>query len=344
MNTALHTLRALLLTACLALPLVAHGCDAGTEEGGGGTSVCEPGETQTCVCPDGNGAQSCNTAGTGWDSCVCGGGGGGGGGGGADAGGADASGGGQDVDQPDPPEDTSGNGTPEVGPDCTPSAEKACDGDTLVWLDSCGAFQENIESCAPGGYCADGACVAGCTPHAEKRCVGNDVHWFDSCGAEEGPAEVCDDDEFCDGCQAEDDTCAKEGQCVKAVLTGTWHVTADPDTKDACGMGNATFLPVMMDLQVDGTTVTGHADILAFSIDYAGTLDGKHLTMTGTYSESETIMGQTITIDHTENYDVYFSDLETFSGTNEDSFVMALGAMLGDIPCSLYWTVTGVKQ
>ncbi|MDP6944979.1 MAG: hypothetical protein QF464_12575, partial [Myxococcota bacterium] len=340
MKTALIPLRTLLLAAGLALALPYAACDAGDASGTGG--VCDPGETQNCVCPDDTGAQSCNDTGTGWEPCVCTGGGVGGGGG-------DATAPGDAVDQPDavvtPKEDVAGPTSDTLGPDVTTSDVQACvpycvgkvpyscddegqavaaapcaddfhcslgtcapcegvagttcEGDKVVSFDACGEVVAELEDCTLVGYCSGGECVEACIPQHDKRCVGNDVYWFDSCGAEGGPAEVCADDEFCDGCQPEDAACSKEGQCVKAVLTGTWHVTADPDTKDACGMGPATFLPVMMDLQVDGTTVTGHADVLDFSIDYVGTLEGKHLTMTGTYSESETILGQTITIEQT---------------------------------------------
>lgn len=337
MNAVLCLVRSSLLLTALAFAVLAFACDSGD-----GAGVCAPGETQTCVCPDGSGAQSCTSAGSGWEACVCS----GGGNNNSDASVTEADATANttpDTGTANPP-DTPGGGTPDAGPAaCTPKADKACDGDTLVWLDSCGDFDENIESCAPAGYCSEGECIAACAHQAEKRCKGNDVYWFDSCGAEEGQAEACEPDEFCDGCDADDETCAKEGQCVKGVLTGTWQVTADPATKDACGMGNASFLPVMMDLEVVGTTVTGHADVLQFSIDYSGTIDGKHLTMTGYYTETSNVLGQTITVDHTEEYDVNFSDMDTFSGNNADSFVMALGA-LGDIPCTLYWSVTGVKQ
>ena len=159
MNTVRY---ALLMTLCLGLSLVAYGCDAG--DAAAGTSVCAPGETQVCVCPDGSGAQSCNTEGTGWDPCVC-------------------IGGYLPRSLPEPPQDATASGTPDTGPTCAPNAEKACEGDVLVWLDACGAFQENLEDCSAVGYCADGACVTACLPQHERRCKGNDVYWFDSCGA-----------------------------------------------------------------------------------------------------------------------------------------------------------------
>jgi len=328
MNASPTSTHPLLTSVCLALALVAFGCDSGTDEGAG-SNVCDPGITQECVCPGGNGAQSCNDDGSGWGDCTC----------------LDGNIGGTGTPDPTPDAVVSTHNPdttttpPDAGPECTLYAEMACEDDLLVWLDSCGVFHENVQDCKTVGYCSDGECVEACTPHAEKRCKGNHVFWFDSCAAEEGQAEECDPTEFCDGCQADDDTCSKEGQCVKAVLTGTWSVTASPDSKDACGMGPASFLPIMMDLQVDGTDVLGHAAVLDFDIDYVGTLDGKHLVMTGMYTETQTVIGQTITIDHTEQYDVYFTDLNTFSGNNADSFEFP---MIG--ACTLYWNVTGLKQ
>jgi len=54
----------LALGVCSSVTLGA--CD---DDGGGG--ACTPGETQACVCADGDGAQSCDDEGT-WGSCSCG--------------------------------------------------------------------------------------------------------------------------------------------------------------------------------------------------------------------------------------------------------------------------------
>jgi hypothetical protein len=46
--------------------------DATTDAGlAVGNPVCDPGQTQPCVCPEGEGAQSCNGEGTDWEPCVC---------------------------------------------------------------------------------------------------------------------------------------------------------------------------------------------------------------------------------------------------------------------------------
>ena len=317
--------RRLWLGAIGALMIVAVACDSADVA----ERICDPGATQACICPSAEGAQSCNEDGSGWETCVC----------------AES-----EPSRGVPVEDTtpdevidSGDATDtsETGDDasepsatCTPNAEKACEGDTLVWLDSCGVFQENIEDCAQVGYCSDGACVSACLPQHERRCKGNDVYWFDSCGSEGGQAEACAPDEFCEGCKPEDANCAKEGECVKATLSGTWLVTADPSSQSVMG-GDVPFLPAMVDLNIDGTDVTGYAEVGAYVINYVGTLTGKNLKMTGEYTESSALGD----VDHVEVYDVHFSDPETFSGLNSDTFsVPVFGEM------TIYWNLTGVKQ
>ena len=352
----------------LLLLLAPAGCDSGDASTGG---VCEPGATQTCVCPDASGAQSCNAAGTGWEACQCVG--GGGGGSSADATthpGDDDALSTTDATGTTTPDDAVGPGPDDCTPSCLggqpmlcdadgqqvvgdpcdpgtvcedgvcvdlpcePKASEGCDGDLLVWIDSCGQLGDTIEDCSAVGYCSNGECVEACLPQHEKRCVGNDVYWFDSCGSEGGQAEACDDDEFCDGCQPEDANCSKEGQCVKATLSGTWSVTANPSSQSVMG-GDVPFLPAMISLEVDGTDVTGYAEVGVYVIDYTGTLTGKNLKMTGEYVESSALGD----VNHVEVYDVHFSDPETFSGLNSDTFTLPV---LGDT--TIYWNVTGVKQ
>lgn len=312
-----------------ALALVSSGCDsAGVAE-----RVCDPGVTQACVCPSAEGAQSCNTEGSGWGACVC-----------AEGEGPGEGRGEVDAADQERGSDASAEGEPdrasepvtegEGDPSCTPKAERACEGDVLVWLDSCGGFQENIEDCAQVGYCAEGECVSACLPQHERRCKGNDVYWFDSCGSEGGQAEACAPDEFCEGCEPEDANCAKEGECVKATLTGTWLVSANPSSQSVMG-GDVPFLPAMVDVEVDGTAVTGYAEVGGYVINYVGTLTGKNLKMTGEYTESSALGD----VDHVEVYDVHFSDPENFSGLNSDTFTVPV---VGDM--TIYWNITGVKQ
>jgi hypothetical protein len=338
------------------------GCDNGAAADG----VCDPGATQTCVCPDGVGAQSCTGDGSGWRSCVCG--------DGASPSDGDAAGSSRAVDGGTVAISDGANG-PGPGTDaseCAPHCEgevpyicdsegeavaqapcgvdfychqgrcddcegvsfQTCEGDLLLAVDACGELGDTVQDCAEVGYCSEGACVTACLPQHERRCVGNDVYWFDSCGSEGGQAEACNAEEFCEGCQPEDANCSKEGHCVKATLSGTWSVSANPSSQSVLG-GDVPFLPAMVELQVDGTEVTGHAEVGIYVIDYVGTLTGKNLKMTGNYTESS-MLGD---VAHVEVYDVHFSDPSTFSGLNSDTFTVP---MVGDT--TIYWTVTGVKQ
>lgn len=59
----LHHVRSVVVA--LAWLVIALGCTSAPER------VCQPGATQRCVCSAGEGAQSCNTEGTGWLACSC---------------------------------------------------------------------------------------------------------------------------------------------------------------------------------------------------------------------------------------------------------------------------------
>ena len=360
MNALSFICRGALVCAFTLCTLQAAGCDSRAVS----DKVCDPGATQTCVCPDGEGAQSCNDAGSGWESCVCA--------GGTSRSDGDASGVSRAVDAGATTSSDTSSGPGGNPSECTPYCEGnvpytcssegdavpqtpcgvdfycnlgacescegvsflTCEGDLLVPVDACGQPGDAVQDCAEVGYCSDGACVTACLPQHERRCKGNDVYWFDSCGSEGGQAEACEPDEFCEGCQPEDANCSKEGECVKATLSGTWAVSANPSTQSVMG-GDVPFLPAMVDLQVDGTDVVGYAEVGAYVIDYVGTLTGKNLKMTGEYTEAS-LLGD---VQHVEVYDVHFSDPETFSGLNSDTFAVPV---IGET--TIYWTVTGLKQ
>lgn len=58
----------ILYLAALAAAIALSACDAD----GGNNPICAPGTTQSCICPGGaSGVQTCNSAGSGWDACVC---------------------------------------------------------------------------------------------------------------------------------------------------------------------------------------------------------------------------------------------------------------------------------
>ena len=301
------------------------------EASSGGAKICDPGVYQTCPCLDGTeGLQQCESSGAQWGDCSC------------------------DTSDPNPNDvvsdpgdgvvapgdvtgdvdDDHGNG-PDLGePQCTPQWEKVCNGDVIVWVDSCGTLGDTIESCAEIGYCSSGACVAACLPKAEERCSGNTIYWFDSCGEKESVSLACADDEFCVGCHEDDDLCSKEAQCAKGFFDGQWKITADPNTKDACGLGEATYFDLIVELTIDSNGVADAVgDVLEYDLHYTGTLTGKNLEMSATYSQSALGMS----IEHVEEIDVNFTSLETFEGVSSDSFNMLA-------PCTLYWNITGVKQ
>jgi hypothetical protein len=337
--------RALTLLFTLALACSLTACEAGSS----GPKICDSGVYQECPCADGTtGVQQCKDTGAEWGNCSC------------DAvvdpvpdagttdtvdtpdvigSGPDVIGSGPDVigSGPDVPVvDPDTHEPPDVGEECKPQWEKVCNGDIVVWVDSCGTLGDTIESCAEIGYCSSGACVEACLPKHEERCSGDSIYWFDSCGVKESVSLQCAEDEFCIGCHEDDDLCSKEAQCAKAFYNGEWKVSADPNTKDACGMGNSTYFDLVIDLTIheDGTA-EAFGDVLDYDLHYVGQLTGKNLEMIGTYSQ--TSMG--MTIDHEEVIDVDFTDLETFEGLSADTFVMPV---LGG--CTLYWNITGIKQ
>ena len=329
--------RALTLLFSLALACSLAACEAASS----GPKICDSGEYQECPCADGETeVQQCKDDGSGWGNCSC------------DPGGDPVPDAGTtdtvdtpDVTLPDPdgtlldPDvpvvDPDTHETPDDGGECQPQWEKVCNGDIVVWVDSCGMLGDTIESCAEIGYCSSGACVEACLPKHEERCSGNAIYWFDSCGAKESVSVACADDEFCVGCHEDDDLCSKDAQCAKAFYNGQWKISADPNTKDACGMGNSTYFDLTIDLTIheDGSA-EAFGDVLEYELHYVGQLTGKNLEMTGTYSQTSLGM----TIDHTEVIDVDFISLEIFEGLSADTFVMPV---LGG--CTLYWNITGVK-
>ena len=72
-------------------------------------------------------------------------------------------------------------------------------------------------------------------------------------------AEACAPDEFCEGCKPETPTARKkrmrEGDPERHVAQ-----TADPSSQSVMG-GDVPFLPAMVDLNIDGTDVTGYAEV-----------------------------------------------------------------------------------
>lgn len=319
----------------------------------GPRQVCEAEETRGCACAlgGGQGLETCSSSGSSWGDCLCG---------DVDAGPA-ADGGAVDasdcvatdttfaracyegavfwfdecgnkgdlIEACKLPEEACEEGICVTG--CVANDHEACEGNAVWWYDSCGNKGTLVESCPENTVCANDACVASCTPHAEQFCLNDAVYWYDSCGKAETPSEICGDDEFCKGCTVDEPDCNENASCIKGFFNGDWSLTASPDTKDACGVGTATYFKQTLKLTIaDGGIATGNIKVAGFDIDFEGTLDGKHLTMVGNYDQEG--------IPHVETIDVDFTSLSTLEGTHTDKFTFLA------VDCSLYWQVTGMKN
>jgi hypothetical protein len=125
-------------------------------------------------------------------------------------------------------------GTPECtgGAGCTPQAAKGCHGSAVVWLDSCGAPTDVIESCTDGDPCTEDLCdpattacahapidapeCAPCAPRASTACGEGGVRWVDGCGAPGDLAVACEDGDPCTTDSCDPATAA----CVHAWAVG----------------------------------------------------------------------------------------------------------------------------
>ena len=126
--------------------------------------------------------------------------------------------------------------------DCVPSWGTACDGDLVVWVDSCGTAGEVFVSCDDGDPCTIDGCdaksascvhvpsdaegceagpAAACDGEALTVCDGASVVWIDACGQLAGVVDVCMDGDPCtdDGC--DDATAACVYAPVESVACGS---------------------------------------------------------------------------------------------------------------------------
>lgn len=281
--------------------------------------ACVPGITQSCLCLGGEGVQACNSEGTGFTACEC------------PSATSDAH------LAPDVTTDWGGTQAEDIsGPDmnCTPQALKACKEGNVVWLDSCGNYGGIAEACGENSTCSGDTCIEVCTPHAAKYCLKNAIYWYDSCGEAEGPAELCGDEQFCKGCTVDEAPCDGSPNCIKPFYNGTWEMVANPDTQTACGgLSETKYFKQKLVLEVDGSDATGQISVANIQVDYTGTITGKKLVLTGSYSQTD--LG--VTIDHDETIEVEFESLNSFSGLHIDSY-----DLIG-LPCTVYWDVTGTK-
>lgn len=323
---------------------LAGGCEAPGSTGFGGGAGCVPGATQSCACAGGGtSAQTCNEAGTGFQPCECG-----------DAGALepepDAVAPEVDAGPCDPEDEYASKGcfedtvfwldgcggktepieacnTPQEAcvdgacvEACASHAYKDCEGMSAYWFDACENKEELIETCTGAALCSAGECVAACTPHAYQDCHKGDLWWFDACDKEEGLAKACTSEQFCEN-----------KTCVKPFYDGGWLTTANPSTKTTA-FGNATYLPFLIELDVEAGAATATGEAFGTIVTYTGTIDGKHMVLEASYTDPG---GG----DHQELWDVNFVALDTFTGIINDN-VSVFGVPAGNI----VWNITGVKQ
>ena len=147
---------------------------------------------------------------------------------------------------------------------CQPMVEKACQGDTVVWKDSCGNVNQVAQYCDDANPCTIDSCdpaAAACsfvlnpTPEcdpckpakADTVCDGDNIVWVDGCGE---PGEVfvsCDDGDACttDTCDEATLACAylpaNDGAgCECEAQVGQKCMGADVVWVDSCGNVGAT--------------------------------------------------------------------------------------------------------
>lgn len=272
--------------------------------------LCVPNTTLECLCVGGGtGVQSCLDDGSGYTPC---------------AGCGDVSQ--PDVGQPDAGASDTGDAPAppsDAGGECTEKYSKTCDGETVIWLDSCGNKGAVYEICTGGAVCQFGECTDVCLPHDNKSCHNGNVFWFDSCGNAESVVEVCAPSDFCEA-----------DFCLKASFDGTWHLTADPPKKTLPGFGTATFFEQDMVLTIDGTTATAEFTFSSPPTIYSGTLVGKTLKISSQYTEEGVPP-----FDHDTEMTVEFTSPTEFHGVEIDNLATT-GFPVG----KLIWDVTGIKK
>ena len=325
--------------------------------------VCAPGTTNICLCPGGEtGAQSCKDDGSGYDPCQCG-------DAPADAGPA------EDAEAPDAtPEADAEPPVVDSGADaliCEPRDFKDCkeDTDEVWWFDSCGRFDELVETCEEG-QCQGAECTGDtCTADVAKGCSGNAIHWFDSCGDIgsfvsqcpdgtscycPGGSDTCPEPDCSQSCNPHEYTACHEGHvwffdsCDQPESVSDGCEDTEFCTNDACVKpyydgtwhvtsddqkpGVGSFVPLFVAMTVDGTDITASTSVLGITIDYTGTLAGKAFTLFASYTYgSET---------HDESWQCTFESATTFTGLLADSISIE---GLGDFG-QVVWNITGDKQ
>lgn len=215
-----------------------------------------------------------------------------------------------------PPSD---DGPPGEPGECVEKYSKTCNDDNeVIWLDSCGQPGWVFEICGSAEVCEFGACAEICEPMADKQCMGGNVFWLDSCGEPAEVAQACTQEEFCEG-----------AACVESDVLGTWIISAQPPKKPMPGFYDSVYptgelLLVLQDGAVK-TTLAG--------APFEGALDGKKLTLSGTWLESGTPP-----VEHIATLSIEFGAPGQFWGIQtEDLKVQGMPAG------KLTWDISGVR-
>jgi len=219
---------------------------------------------------------------------------------------------------------------------CEPNHHTECneEGDAVYWVDSCGVQGGLVTECPAGTACVNAQCISACTPHEYQDCHNGQVYWFDACDEPESVAEICDDEQFC-----------ANANCVKPYYDGQWKMVANPNQKDACGLGSSTYPPQTLNLTIEGGVATASLEVIGISVNYTGTVVGKTLELTGEWDQVDNTLGLETVTHHEETISVEFTSPSTFEGTHIDKFSLDLGASLGgEVECTLYWIITAEKQ
>ena len=225
---------------------------------------------------------------------------------------------------------------------CKAGGPKPCDDGNACTAEGCVQATGNCgvikvpdgTSCGDkGAQCKGGACLGGCTPNAAKICQAGNVFWQDSCGKTGDLVAACGGSTFC-----------SQGGCVDGSFSGTYLVSADPDTQSMGLLGTAKFPPVLYVFTDEGggaaktSTQWGGK-----TYTYAGTLTDKKFDGAGKYTS-----GDLITMNHSVKVLWNFEAATPATGkVLPDKFTGFIyetidTGILGTI--NLIWKVTGIRQ
>jgi hypothetical protein len=179
-------------------------------------------------------------------------------------------------------------------------------------LNGCSLVNMPNDTPCPGGTCLLGECT--CTPECAPGSCGDD-----GCGG------------FCkcsDGLACVNEVC--EGQ-QDDPWTGTWTVTANPNTQSLGGLGSASFIPTDLVLVVDGVSASGTVNNGGQVVQYTGTATDSTLSLSASFTDAAGIL-------HQETWSLTLVDPTKAEGVMDENL-----SVFG-FPFALTWNVTAVKK